>query len=349
MFSGSSFHTSYGYLSHTFGELFRCYPISMMHERIRKDEADFGGKIFLPPSALSKLSMLNISFPMLFELSVNETGNFTHAGVLEFTAEEGRAYLPNWMFDTLKIQPGALLTVRSTDLPLGEFVKLEPQSIDFLDISDPKAVLENVLRNFSTLTVGDIIEIRYNKKTYAIKILEVRPANDSRSICVVETDLVTDFAPPIGYIEKQNRPKKRKNKVTFDAAIMNEGSMSVRIDYAGKIKNPNSATSNFIGEGKRLSGKNIDFENRGNSSVSKDLRQPLNRDPLHLSLPYGQLFFGFEIVPPKLDDCNDSDTKIEQFIGKGNSLRNSSKRKVKQDHDSLKQKASKSPEIVEID
>lgn len=77
---------------------------------------------------------------MLFKLTANETGRVTHGGVLEFIAEEGRVYLPQWMMETLGIQPGSLLQISSTDVPLGQFVKLEPQSVDFLDISDPKAV-----------------------------------------------------------------------------------------------------------------------------------------------------------------------------------------------------------------
>ena len=47
--------------------------------------------------------------------------------------------------------------------------------------------LENVLRNFSTLTRDDIIQIHYNEKIYEIKVLEVKPGNDG--ISIVETDL----------------------------------------------------------------------------------------------------------------------------------------------------------------
>lgn len=56
---------------------------------------NLGGKVLLPPSALAKLSNLNLSYPMIFEVSFGS--NKTHAGVLEFVAEEGRIYLPNWV------------------------------------------------------------------------------------------------------------------------------------------------------------------------------------------------------------------------------------------------------------
>lgn len=44
------------------------------------------------------------------------------------------------MMKTLTLSEGDLVTVKSTGLPLGSFVKIQPQSVDFLDISDPKAV-----------------------------------------------------------------------------------------------------------------------------------------------------------------------------------------------------------------
>ena len=41
--------------------------------------------------------MLNIEYPMLFRLYNEHAELSTHSGVLEFVAEEGRVYLPNWV------------------------------------------------------------------------------------------------------------------------------------------------------------------------------------------------------------------------------------------------------------
>ncbi len=46
---------------------------------------------------------------------------------------------------------------------------------DFLDISNPKAVLEMTLRGFSCLTRGDCICLHYNNKKYYIDITEAKP------------------------------------------------------------------------------------------------------------------------------------------------------------------------------
>lgn len=83
-----------------FDEYFRVYPVVMLpgSERV---ELNYGGKIFMPPSALEKLTRLHISYPMLFELRNGAKGKTTHAGVLEFIAEEGRVYMPHWVSESL--------------------------------------------------------------------------------------------------------------------------------------------------------------------------------------------------------------------------------------------------------
>ena len=49
------------------------------------------------------------------------------------------------------------------------------------------ASLEQALRNFSSLTQGDIIEIRYNSIVFGLLVMETRPGNSG--ICVLDTDL----------------------------------------------------------------------------------------------------------------------------------------------------------------
>lgn len=112
---------------------------------------------------------------------------------------------------TLGIQEGKVIKCQSANLPLGKFVKLQPQSTDFLDITDPKAVLENALRNFSTLTKGDILSIQYNDHIYGLHVTEIKP--ESEGISIVETDLEVDFEPPVGYVEPDWKAKASEAKV----------------------------------------------------------------------------------------------------------------------------------------
>jgi len=174
----------------------------------------------MPQSALGKLSMLNVQYPMLFQLSntvIKEKK--THCGVLEFTAEEGKCYLPFWMMEVLCIQEGTLITVENKTLKKGNFVKVQPHLTAFINISNPKAVLEQKLRNFSCLTKGDDIAIEYNNKIFILNILEVKPDDaETHAISIVETDINVEFAPPRDYKEpekekeKEEAPKKKNRK-----------------------------------------------------------------------------------------------------------------------------------------
>jgi ubiquitin fusion degradation protein 1 len=79
-----------------FDEYYRCYPTVMLPGPER-DYLNYGGKIIMPPSALDKLTRLHITYPMLFELVNGQKQKLTHAGVLEFIADEGKVYMPGWV------------------------------------------------------------------------------------------------------------------------------------------------------------------------------------------------------------------------------------------------------------
>ena len=100
----------------------------------------------LPPSALRQLSQLEIAYPMLFEITNHSNGRKLHCGVLEFIANEGAVLMPHWMMQNLGVEHGDLVKVESATLPKGTYVKLRPQTKAFIDIANPKAVLENTLR-----------------------------------------------------------------------------------------------------------------------------------------------------------------------------------------------------------
>lgn len=152
----------------------------------------------LPPSAFDTLARLQVDYPMLFRLTSDTENRTTHCGVLEFTAEEGTCYIPFWMMQNLLIEEGSVITVTNVSLPKASFVKLQPQSVDFLEISNPRAVLEHALRNFSCVTKGDVIQIPYNNKNFHFALKEVQPQD---AACIIETDCNVDFDAPVGYKE----------------------------------------------------------------------------------------------------------------------------------------------------
>ncbi|KAG2233562.1 hypothetical protein INT48_009349, partial [Thamnidium elegans] len=258
-----------------FSETYRCFPIAMMQKGNERENVNYGGKIILPQSALEKLSQLNISYPMLFKLTNEKEKKQSHAGVLEFIAEEGRVYLPQW---------------------------IQPQSTDFLDITDHRAVLEKALRNFATLTVGDMVQINYNDKIFEIQVLEVKPNYKEHSgISITETDLEVDFAPPIGYVEPTSNKPVAKSHMVIDAP---------------KVESTGFAA--FQGGGQSLRGKN---KGKGNAVDNNNMDTEEGEDDGPLNLPFGQLYFGFPVIPPPASDEKDDEKPKHAFIGSGQTLR----------------------------
>lgn len=226
-----------------FDHQYQCFPVSF----IGREDLEKGNKIILPPSALDHLARLNISYPMLFEVSNPNMNRRTHCGVLEFIAEEGTCYLPYWIMCNLLLQEGDIVRITNTTLPKGSFVKLQPVSKDFLDIHNPRAVLENTLRNFATLTVGDCIVIMYNNKKYEIEIIETKPAS---AISIIEADVNVDFAPPKDYVEPERQMPDAGSEFEFNQMIVDD-------PQAKEEAVEEKKDVIFSGAGQRLDGKPI--------------------------------------------------------------------------------------------
>lgn len=186
-----------------------------------------GDKILLPPSALESLSGQDAVGlgPMLFELTcttgapagqpqkpeqnaaapsgaatTTTTTRTTHAGVLEFTADEGMVGLPRKVVLSLlgataqqvplapdggegaidesetamaKRRPvGGLesVVVRYVRLAKATFARVVPETVGLSQVSELRAMLENNMRNHATLTVGDHVSVWRRGKEFSLKV-----------------------------------------------------------------------------------------------------------------------------------------------------------------------------------
>ncbi|KAI1852674.1 hypothetical protein JX266_002215 [Neoarthrinium moseri] len=328
-----------------FDEYFRCYPVVMAPGAERPD-LNYGSKILLPVSALNKISKLHVQWPLTLELVNGEKERHSHAGVLEFTAEEGRAYLPQWMMQTLQLDVGDMVQIKSTSLSPAKLVKLQPQSVNFLEISDPKAVLERAFRNFATLTRGDVFNFKYNDEVYDIAVLEVKPETEKMGVSMIETDVSVDFAPPVGYVEPERRtgsgtstPRSTKGGLPAGGLLHSQGTMAQDINYDAMKPSATAAaagaravSSHFISEGHKLNAKKgakaptpkPSTPVAGTSTNAPP--QPLRRTngPMPLRLPPNKLFFGYDITPVKTDadkEAEKENANRPHFAGQGQTLR----------------------------
>ncbi|RDB20960.1 Ubiquitin fusion degradation protein 1 [Hypsizygus marmoreus] len=311
----------------SYDEYLKAYSVAMLPGKEREN-LSYGGKIIMPPSALANLTNLDLESPWMFQLRnpANPAAS-THAGVLEFIAEEGVVHLPYWMMKTLRLTEGDPIRITGAELPKGKLVKLQAQSVHFLEISDPKAVLEQALRNFSALTQGDIIEICYNSIVFSLLIMETSPGGEG--ISVVDTDLEVDFAAPVGYVEPE-RPKAAPpvtmaSKLKIDLSSSSPGSSrpgsSLSGGFAGTSTGATAVSKggdiweSFKGKGETLSGRKTKGKGishrkaeqlaEGTKIIRTDNRRIVSNTnfesdvkvPAALNLPFGQLFFGFNVTP----------------------------------------------------
>ncbi|EYU43121.1 hypothetical protein ABFS82_08G116100 [Erythranthe guttata] len=171
-----------------------------------------GDKIKLPPSCFTELSdegafdkgPLHFSLslihqeggPLSAESADKERLRTTHAGVLEFTAEEGFVALPLHCWSNLfpaDAPSSATVEVRYVWLPKGTYAKLQSVEYGFSYIPNHKAVLETSLRQHATLSQGDTLTVNHGALTYHLRVLELKP---SPNISVLETDMEVDIIGP---------------------------------------------------------------------------------------------------------------------------------------------------------
>lgn len=246
---------------------------------------------------------------------------------------------------TLLIETGDLIQVRSTDLEPARLVKLRPQSVSFLDISDPKAVLEKAFRDFSTLTQNDIFSFEYNDTVYDIAVLEVKPQSEKMGVSMLETDVEVDFAAPVGYVDpgaKQSittDPSGNLTALPSGGPLQSHGTMARSINYdaiAPSAAGINAISSNFTSSGHSLKtngtkGKVTSSQRTASVAVGQDVpstvvvksSKRLN-GPQPLRLSQNKLFFGFERKPYRTQDQKDQESargNDAQFSGQGQVLR----------------------------
>merc|ERR1712166_953875 len=242
----------------SFSQTFKCFPSSFYAatkgQQVDPESYENSDRILVPPSAMQMLAQLRIDYPMLFELIPHNGAKHLHCGVLEFVAEEGFVYVPFWMMENMQLEEGDLLTVRNASLEKGSFVKFRPQSKSFIELANPRAVLERTMSKFACLTQNQTVRIFYNNKTYDIDVCELKANNRPvDAVSIIEADINVDFDAPADYVE----PSRVEQPVDNNAPRFT----------------PQGAPST---SGVRLSGKAIKRSKSGSSGVAPtSMSEPL--------------------------------------------------------------------------
>ncbi|CAJ0932571.1 unnamed protein product [Ranitomeya imitator] len=224
------------------------------------------------------------------------------------TGRHVRLFSDNQMMQNLLLEEGGLVQVESVNLQVATYSKFQPQSPDFLDITNPKAVLENALRNFACLTTGDVIAINYNEKIYELRVMETKP---DKAVSIIECDMNVDFDAPLGYKEPERHTQ-------------HEEPTDVEPDHSEYATDLGFRA--FSGSGNRLDGKKKGIDSSPSPLKPGDIRRGIP----NYEFKIGTITFIRNSRPQakKVEEVStdDSVNRFIAFSGEGQSLRKKGKK-----------------------
>lgn len=264
-----------------FIEVYQAFPAKL----IIKDEIEFSNSIILPNSALSILSSTNCfnSKDRIFFRILNiELNIHTHCTVADFTAEEGKCYLPEHIFDQLALEKGQKVNIRMVKLELGYYIKLQPHKNEFNELPNRGIVAEFNLTHYFCVTEGDTISVKFGKKIYKIDVIECKP---DKAIRTLNCDIEVDFAPPKDYKEPEKPVNKGGNSISVSNIKYNSEEKPIKLSKEEIQKQ--ITDKKFSGHHFRMDGKDI-----SNNQAMKIIKSKLehqsaedNYDPRKCRIP----------------------------------------------------------------
>lgn len=167
----------------------------------------------------------------------------THAGVLEFSAEDGRIGLPLKVRKSLVAEPeetredgsrgmeervegpggeegdsraspawgsGWKVRVKYVRLEKGTYAKVQPRTGNLWHVPELKGMLEMNLQNHATLSEGDVLQVWYRGRCFDLRVTGLEP---TQAVTVIDTDLTVDVEVP----EEQTEREREESRLSADA------------------------------------------------------------------------------------------------------------------------------------
>ena len=221
------------------------YACSIVPEQIAR-QLKCSNKILLPDTILHDISNNdNITFPLFFNIQNKENKLNRVCAVHEFTAPPGVCNIPFYIMNELGISEGENIILESVSPVKGSFLKLRPHKTEFIELGNPKAILEKVMsKDYPVVHEGRTIAIHHKElnKTYYIDVLETQPAP---VVQITNSDINVDFDKPLDYVEP--KPPSPVNK-----KIDNSNNVFPSAYSKAKKYGTNTGFVPFSGKGNRL-------------------------------------------------------------------------------------------------
>ena len=185
------------------------YPIIML------DKEDIGDdKIIVHQKVLQDIMSTNgqemPSQPIYLVLTHPILQTRVTCGILEFTDKEG-VFVPQRIRDILCIQGDEKIQLFSILLAKASLIKIQPHETAFINLPDPRAVLEKHLTKYSSLTKGETISINYADHEYYFYVVDTQP---NEQVSLINTDVNLEFEEPVDYVPP--KPLTPSNKDLYE-------------------------------------------------------------------------------------------------------------------------------------
>ena len=184
----------------------------------------------LPTRVLNSLVEEDRPFPYFFRVTIDET--IFYISVNQFTADNDEIEISIQMMEKYELDNNSIVQIDYIDVPLGNYIKLQPQDEAFFLIDDYEALLEVKLSEIPILYKNQIIYIEdYDSNQYSIKVVTVdeneenkeNEENEQIFINTINQDLNVDIYNTFleerliqekiqrEIVEKQNEERERFN------------------------------------------------------------------------------------------------------------------------------------------
>lgn len=129
--------------------------------------------------------------------------------VHEYTESPGIIFIPSRLMNSIGLDAGdEVLVTQKTNIPKGEYIKIKPFETAFIELSNPKVVLEKCIsEHYPILSLGEVISLKFNKKEYHIEIIATKPGT---VIQTTNCDINVDFDKPVDYTEDESDQAETK-------------------------------------------------------------------------------------------------------------------------------------------
>ena len=142
-------------------------------EHALANELENSNKTLLPAACIPDLDLESgITY---IEISSDITDKKAVCAIHEYTESPGIIFMPARIMNAMSIDAcDNVKVIQKTDIPKGEYIKIKPFQKAFIELTNPKVILEkHISQYYPILTQGEVISINFNNTNYQIEIVDI--------------------------------------------------------------------------------------------------------------------------------------------------------------------------------